>query len=123
MRRKNLKRGDDRWLGGQQILSNGLAECIDKVEQASDWQQGRRLPSEPASAARSGIACTAHISGLLATGAIVRVLEDGSIVLNTGAVDIGQGSSTVLTQLCADALQVPVERVSIRESRHRRLAV
>jgi CO/xanthine dehydrogenase Mo-binding subunit len=113
MRRKNLKHGDDRWLGGQQILSNGLAECIDKVEQASDWQQGRRLPSEPGKRRALGIACTAHISGLLATGAIVRVLEDGSIVLNTGAVDIGQGSSTVLTQLCADALQVPVERVSI----------
>jgi CO/xanthine dehydrogenase Mo-binding subunit len=40
-------------------------------------------------------------------------LEDGSIVLNTGAVDIGQGSNTVLSQICADALRVPLDRVSI----------
>jgi CO/xanthine dehydrogenase Mo-binding subunit len=38
-----------------------------------------------------GVALSAHISGLLASGAIVRLLEDGSVLLNTGAVDIGQG--------------------------------
>jgi len=43
----------------------------------------------------------------------VRMLEDGSLLLNTGAVDIGQGSNTVLTQICAEALKVPVERVAI----------
>ena len=89
------------------------AECLDKVEQASQWAQGRTLRSEPGKRRALGVACTAHISGLLATGAIVRMLEDGSIVLNTGAVDIGQGSNTVLTQLCADALKLPIERVSI----------
>jgi CO/xanthine dehydrogenase Mo-binding subunit len=113
LRRKNLKSGDDRWLGGQQILSNGLPQCLDQVEQASNWKQGRVLPAAPGKRRGLGVACTAHISGLLATGAIVRVLEDGSIVLNTGAVDIGQGSNTVLTQLCAEALKVPLERVSI----------
>jgi CO/xanthine dehydrogenase Mo-binding subunit len=35
------------------------------------------------------------------------------VLLNTGAVDIGQGSNTVLTQICAEALKVPVERVAI----------
>ena len=66
---------------------------------------------KPARARR--IACRAHISGLLSTGAIVRLLEDGTILLNTGAVDIGQGSNTILTQICAEALQLPLERVSI----------
>ena len=113
LRRKNLKAGDDRWLGGQEILSNGLAQCLDKVEQASNWQRGRVLEAPPGKRRALGVACTAHISGLLATGAIVRVLEDGSVVLNTGAVDIGQGSNTVLTQMCAEALAVPLDRVSI----------
>jgi len=35
------------------------------------------------------------------------------VLLNTGAVDIGQGSNTVLTQICAEALQLPVDRVAI----------
>ena len=113
LRRRNLKCTGDPWLGGQQVLSNGLAECLDRVEQASGWAQRERLHSAPGKRSALGVACTAHISGLLATGAIVRMLEDGSIVLNTGAVDIGQGSNTVLTQMCADALKVPAERVSI----------
>ena len=68
-------------------------------------------PRQPPRASASR--CSAHISGLLATGAIVRLLEDGTVLLNTGAVDIGQGSNTVLTQICAEALQLPIERVSI----------
>ncbi|HEV3484545.1 MAG TPA: molybdopterin cofactor-binding domain-containing protein, partial [Vicinamibacterales bacterium] len=36
---------------------------------------------------------------------------DGTFALNTGCVDIGQGSDTTMTQLCASLLKVPVERV------------
>jgi CO/xanthine dehydrogenase Mo-binding subunit len=41
------------------------------------------------------------------------MLEDGTISLNTGATDIGQGSDTVLAQICAETLKVPVEMVSV----------
>ena len=51
-------------------------------------------PGSPASAAASASPASAHISGFLATSAIVRLLEDGTFTLNTGAVDIGQGSDT-----------------------------
>ncbi|CAM5771758.1 carbon monoxide dehydrogenase [Labrys miyagiensis] len=34
---------------------------------------------------------------------------DGRLSLHQGAVDIGQGSNTVITQICADALGAPVE--------------
>jgi CO/xanthine dehydrogenase Mo-binding subunit len=37
---------------------------------------------------------------------------DGSIALATGCVDLGQGADTVMVQICADALHVPIERVS-----------
>ena len=35
------------------------------------------------------------------------------MALNTGATDIGQGSDTVLSQMVAEALQVPLENVSL----------
>jgi CO/xanthine dehydrogenase Mo-binding subunit/aerobic-type carbon monoxide dehydrogenase small subunit (CoxS/CutS family) len=38
---------------------------------------------------------------------------DGRVTVFQGAVDIGQGSSTVLTQICADALGMPVERFDL----------
>jgi aldehyde oxidoreductase len=34
--------------------------------------------------------------------------RDGRIALHQGAVDIGQGSNTIITQICADALMAPV---------------
>ncbi|MCB2099488.1 MAG: molybdopterin-dependent oxidoreductase [Rhodobacterales bacterium] len=43
----------------------------------------------------------------------VGVKADGSLVLFQGAVDIGQGSNTVMTQICADALGLPVDRFQL----------
>src|SRR6185295_1052958 len=59
-----------------------------------------------------GLAAISHISGLMGTAASVQLRTDGSIALSTGCVDIGQGSDTVMVQICADTLQVPIERVS-----------
>ncbi|MET0507646.1 MAG: xanthine dehydrogenase family protein molybdopterin-binding subunit [Burkholderiaceae bacterium] len=111
LRRRNMLAPGDPWFGGQAVLSNGLAECLDIVERESGWHPRRPATGGPLRG--FGVALSAHIGGLLASGAIVRVLEDGSVLLNTGAVDIGQGSNTALTQICAEALQVPVERVAI----------
>jgi CO/xanthine dehydrogenase Mo-binding subunit len=111
-RLKNVKHAGDHWFGGQQIASSGLAECVDRVRKASGWDDERRPPSDGKRRAL-GFSCCGHISGLLSTGAIVRLLEDGTVLLNTGSVDIGQGSNTVLTQMCAHALRVPLDRVSI----------
>ncbi|MFQ5807162.1 MAG: molybdopterin-dependent oxidoreductase [Phycisphaerae bacterium] len=47
--------------------------------------------------------------------AIVKISEDGmAAVLLIGAADIGQGSDTVLTQMCAESLGIPTSRVRIR---------
>ncbi|MCY4310617.1 MAG: xanthine dehydrogenase family protein molybdopterin-binding subunit [Rhodospirillaceae bacterium] len=114
LREKNIMQPGDRWFGGGEVASNGLAECLGKAKAASDWRAaGTRAPTTSGTRRALGVAACAHISGLLGTGAIVRLLEDGSVVLNTGAVDIGQGSDTVLTQMCASTLKVPADRVAI----------
>ncbi|MFO1349558.1 MAG: xanthine dehydrogenase family protein molybdopterin-binding subunit [Gammaproteobacteria bacterium] len=113
LRLNNALREGEPWFGGGAVASNGLAECIARARAASNWDRRDPLPALPGTRRALGVACAAHISGLLGTGAIVRLLEDGSVVLNTGAVDIGQGSDTVLTQMCAEALQIPVEQVSL----------
>jgi CO/xanthine dehydrogenase Mo-binding subunit len=43
----------------------------------------------------------------------VGINTGGVITLYSGAVDIGQGSNTILTQICADALGVPVNKVNL----------
>ncbi len=41
------------------------------------------------------------------------ILADGSLVLHQGAVDIGQGSNTVIAQIFSEALGVPISRMRI----------
>ena len=46
----------------------------------------------------------------------IALAHDGRLTLYNGAVDIGQGSTTILAQICADALGVGVDRASPRSS-------
>ena len=112
LRLKNILSGDDRALGGQMLTSNGLKECIERARDASGWAGAAPSPAAPGKKRALGFALCGHISGLLASGAIVRILEDGTAVLNVGANDIGQGSDTVLSQMCAEALKIPLENVA-----------
>ena len=50
----------------------------------------------------------------LASTSTVHVLADGSVVLLCGTVELGQGAKTVMSQIVAEELSVPLERVTIR---------
>ena len=39
--------------------------------------------------------------------------RDGRIALHQGAVDIGQGSNTIVTQICADAVGAPITQFDL----------
>ncbi|MCF6467275.1 xanthine dehydrogenase family protein [Nonomuraea sp. MG754425] len=43
----------------------------------------------------------------------LRMEQDGSVVVSSGVVAMGQGIETALAQLAADRLQVPIERVRV----------
>jgi len=43
----------------------------------------------------------------------VGIKADGTLVLHQGAMDIGQGSNTVITQICAEALGLPVSAFTL----------
>ncbi|MBI2821358.1 MAG: xanthine dehydrogenase family protein molybdopterin-binding subunit [Acidobacteria bacterium] len=45
--------------------------------------------------------------------AVINLAVDGSIKVYTSTVDMGQGAHTILRQMAAEALAVPVERVSV----------
>jgi CO/xanthine dehydrogenase Mo-binding subunit len=114
IRMRNAITPGERFLLGQTLVSGGMIECLERVREASDWVTKRK----PAPVARPGfrrgigIAASTHISGLLAAGAIVRILEDGTAVLSTGAVDNGQGSDTALVQIAAASLGLRVDQIS-----------
>lgn len=63
-----------------------------------------------------GIAVGTHPAGLKGGGdpsqAQIRLKPDGTFDLLNGAVDIGQGCKTILRQLAADELDVPLENIT-----------
>jgi carbon-monoxide dehydrogenase large subunit len=91
---------------------NGRADlCLTSVKEALG-EKGQ--PSGPMKA--RGQAVTSFMkSPVMRTnaqsGAILRFNEDGSVNLWTGAVEIGQGTTTVMSQIAAETLGIPVERV------------
>ncbi len=54
-----------------------------------------------------------HPTGPNPSAAFVKVNSDGTVVVLAGAKDVGQGSTTVLAQVAAAALGVPLEWVSV----------
>ncbi len=105
------------------VNSYGLPECIDWVEKESGWT-ARKGKLGPVDGKRRGLgfACSHYISGASKpvnwTGephATVKLKLDfdGSIVVLTGAAEIGQGSSTVLVQTVAEVLGLDISRVRI----------
>jgi 4-hydroxybenzoyl-CoA reductase subunit alpha len=119
VRRANLIEPPYRSLNDMQVNSYGLPECLDWVERASGWRERKgRMPRGRG----LGLGCSHFISGAAKpvhrTGephatVNLRLDFDGSITLLTGAADIGQGSSTLLAQIAAEVLGVPLLRLRV----------
>src|SRR5262244_63656 len=101
------------------VNSYGLPQCINWVEKESGWRERR---GTLAKGKGLGFACSHYISGASKpvnwTGephATVKLKLDfdGSIVVLTGAAEIGQGSSTVMVQAVAEVLGLDISRVRI----------
>ncbi len=110
LRLKNTLHAGDTAFGGQPLASCIVSSCLTHVRDA----QATAPVIPPRSSMKRGVgfALMSHVSGLMGTAANVQLRTDGSVALSTGCVDIGQGSDTIMVQLCADALALPVERVS-----------
>jgi 4-hydroxybenzoyl-CoA reductase subunit alpha len=119
VRRANLIAPPYRTLNDLQVNSYGLPECLDAVERASGWQARRgKLPPGRG----LGMACSHYVSGSAKPvhwsgepHAVVNLKLDfdGGITILTGASDIGQGSTTLLTQIVAEVLLLPMGRIRV----------
>ena len=48
-----------------------------------------------------------------ATSALVQMNEDGTVRLSVGGVDYGQGTYTVMQQIVAERLHIPIEKIAV----------
>ena len=117
LRLKNAIRTGDTSATGALVKSCGLAECLEKVAEEIQWKEKRKNPKPNYGL---GLACGVHFTGIrLPTmpdtdfaEAKIMVNDDGSVNLATSCVDLGQGSTTVLTQMAAEVLGIDMDRIN-----------
>jgi xanthine dehydrogenase large subunit len=107
----------------QTVTDNIIARVVDELEKGCAYQ-ARRKAVKAFNAAndvlKKGIALTPVKFGISFTatwynqaGALVHVYQDGSVHLNHGGTEMGQGLHTKVAQVVADEFQIDLERVRI----------
>ena len=110
----------------QTVTDNILERLVGELEQSSEYAARRQAVLEfnkKNPLIKRGIALTPVKFGISFTatwynqaGALVHVYNDGSIHLNHGGTEMGQGLNTKVAQVVADEFQLDLDQVKITET-------
>ena len=106
------------------IRSSGLEQCVVQGMASIGWHRRSdsdwpAVPGQPHLRRGLGFAMCMHGSAipfLDMGGASIKINDDGSFNVLVGATDLGTGSDTVLSQIAAEVLGVPLEDIIIYSS-------
>ncbi len=109
-RRKNILHDGEKTAIGHRTANSTLDECIERVLEAV---KSKPQPKEDGKwRYGTGYAISKEQCDVsFPSTAYVRLIEDGSIEIWTAATDPGEGIHTVLTQIAAEEMQVPIGKV------------
>ena len=122
VRLKNIVRTGDVTSFGWKMNSAGGAECIEKTVVACGWKEKREKFAGQTGSKKRGIGMSAciHVSGnrgifkeFDGSSAILRLSENGKLLVISGEVDYGQGSRTVMAQVAAEVMGMKLEDVEV----------
>lgn len=111
---------------GQEVGDNVIAGLVDDLAESSNYRARRREIRQWNARnpiLKRGIALTPVKFGISFTathlnqaGALVHIYNDGTIHLNHGGTEMGQGLFTKVAQVVAETLQVDIDRIKITAS-------
>jgi len=135
LRLKNAWKPGEKSGQGMVFQTCGQPECLETATEKTRWKEKRRrteliAAAFPETGERNrkfpgryrygiGMASLLHVGGGAkiyrsdGCGTILKVDDFGSVTLFTGSSEIGQGSETVLAQITAETLGVPMERIRV----------
>jgi len=122
IRLRNARKPWEELPNGDNVHEAGLIDCIKLAAEKSGFLarhgQGRRQTSTIRRGIGMGV--SSYFGGSLiypnGSGVIVKMADDGSATVLTGAIDVGQGAETVIAQIVAEELYLPIEDVRIISS-------
>ena len=113
IRLKNGYVEGDTYINGQVLHSVGLTETLEKASSEIGWGKVKQGPSETK---RRGKGIATMIKGTYTPSrsyCIIKMNHDASTTVLAGAPEVGGGQKTVLAQIAADAIGVPLESISM----------
>jgi len=122
IRLKNAREAGEQLPNGDNVHNCGLRECIQKADAHIQFREtyGRRRSISPSNGSLRrgiGIGVSSYMGGTLiypnSSSVLVKMNDDGTATLLTGALDIGQGAETILCQIVAEELKMPMEEIQV----------
>lgn len=121
-RLKNLVYPYDLDLSGGPPLGNArIRDCVEKGAAEFNWSAKRNRPQDTGRFRRGvGMACATHVNGYY--GAMqelvtmtLRMLEDGSMILNAALHELGTGTVMIMKQIIAEVLDIHPDKIEAPE--------
>ncbi|TRZ48302.1 xanthine dehydrogenase, partial [bacterium] len=105
----------------QSLQSGALEQCVEIGLLATDFYAKRQANRQQTGHLRRGIGMSvmihgSGIAGLDMAAATLKMNDDGSFNLLIGATDLGTGSDTILAQMAAEVLGVPLDDMIVYSS-------
>jgi CO/xanthine dehydrogenase Mo-binding subunit len=113
-RRMNLLQQGERFATGEVMEEAKWEELLDRTAAAVDWPRDRRRQVDENLVRGKGLAVILKSTITPSTShAALRLDADGSLQVLTSSVEMGQGAHTVLAQLAAEPLGIPISSVNV----------
>jgi CO/xanthine dehydrogenase Mo-binding subunit len=93
-----------------------LSSCLTKLKELAKWDEGQVIETEEGMIRAKGIGClwkTSDSPTNAVSGVFLTFNTDGSININSGAVEIGPGTKTTLAQILAEKLKMDVGKIYV----------
>ncbi|WP_209305338.1 xanthine dehydrogenase family protein molybdopterin-binding subunit [Blastococcus sp. CT_GayMR20] len=114
LRRRNLLQEGSRFATGEVMHEARWTELLERSAAAVGWPADRRVQVSDTRVRGKGIAVILKSTITPSTSnAVVRLDADGSLQVLTSSVEMGQGAHTVLAQIAAEPLGIPVTSVHV----------
>lgn len=121
-RRKNALRPGSVTLTGEEIYENtgNVLKCMETV--AEEIGYGKLTPEEEKREAQTGwkigkaVTCLQKAPAMpsnTGTSVLMKMNEDGTVIVNLALTDMGQGTYTSVAQIAAETLGFPVDRIKV----------
>jgi carbon-monoxide dehydrogenase large subunit len=96
--------------------SGNYGEALDRCLAEFDWAEKRQLQGQLIDGRYHGVAVACFIEGAGAgpkETARLELTSDGTVAVYVGSAAVGQGLETVMAQIAADTLGIPLDRVRV----------